>query len=510
MSTMSEARHVPPADRSGHIRTDHLVDDIGRRAVRGGTVTLGAQMVKMVVQFGTIVIMARMLAPEAFGLIAMVAAINTLLDLVKELGLSSATIQRPDITHEQVSALFWINAGIGAVLALGLALSAPAIAWFYGEPDLVLMTQVLAIGFLLSGLTVQHWALLRRQMRFMPVALIDAGAEVVGFAVAIAMAWAGFDYWSLVAQRLISPLLVLAGCWALCGWRPSRPARAAGIGDLLRYGASVTGANLAVALTRSIDQVIIGRLWGPSMLGLYERALKLLMLPINNINAPMYAVAMPGLSRLTDREDRYRQLFADMLQWLAMLTMPLFAMVPVMADWVVLLLFGPKWTDGVPLVAWFGFAACFLPTMLALGLLYLSQNRTGEMFRATLVDCALSIVGIFAGLRFGVTGIAASYALTGLFVRTPVACWLATRRGPVRLRDLHGAVLPSIVAALVAVAVVMLLRRFVIPAQIMPVLGLCLGTGAGLAAAAVALVLIPSSRRSLTALRHLRQLKPQV
>ncbi len=506
MSTTSETRPVPRAD---HLKADHLVEDIGRRSIRGGTVTLGAQMVKMVVQFGTIVILARLLAPEAFGLIAMVAAINTLLDLVKELGLSSATIQRPDITHEQVSALFWINAGIGALLAAGLAAVAPAIAWFYGAPDLVAMTQLLAIGFLLSGLTVQHWALLRRQMRFTSVAVIDAGAEVVGFAVAIAMACAGFDYWSLVAQRLISPALVMIGCWTLCGWRPSRPARAAGVGDLLRFGASVTGANLAVALTRSLDQVIIGRLWGPSMLGLYERALKLLMLPINNINAPIFAVAMPGLSRLTTGQDeRYRQLFADMLQWLAMLTMPLFAMVPAMADWVVLLLFGPRWTDGVPLVAWFGFAAAYLPTMLALGLLYLSQNRTGEMLRATLVDCALSIAGIVVGLRFGVTGIAASFALTGLLVRTPVAFWLATRRGPVRLRDLHGAVLPSVVAALVAAAVVLVLRRFVIPTDIMPVLGLCLATGTGLAAALMTLALMPSSRRSLMALRHLRQLKP--
>ncbi|MGQ3072091.1 MAG: lipopolysaccharide biosynthesis protein [Ferrovibrionaceae bacterium] len=500
---------MPRADPSGHLNADHLVDDIGRRSIRGGTVTLGAQLVKMVVQFATIVILARLLAPEAFGLIAMVAAINTLLDLVKEMGLSSATIQRPDITHDQVSALFWLNTGIGAALALALALAAPAIAWFYGVPDLVPTTRLLAIGFLLSGLTVQHWALLRRQMRFTAVAAIDAGAEVLGFATAIVMAIGGFDYWSLVAQRLVSPAVVMIGCWALCGWRPSRPRRAAGIGDLLRFGASVTGANLAVALTRSIDQVIIGRLWGPSMLGLYERALKLLMLPINNINAPIYAVAMPGLSRLATRDDRYRQLFADMMQWLAMLTMPLFAMVPVMADWVVLLLFGPRWSDGVPLVAWFGFAACYLPTMLSLGLLYLSQNRAGDMLRATLLDCALSIAGILAGLRFGVTGIAASFALTGLLVRTPLAFWLATRRGPVRLHDLHGAVLPSVVAALVAVAVVVLLRRYVIPVQVLPIVALCLGTGAGLAAALVTLAAIPSSRRSLMALRHLRQLRPR-
>src|SRR5512141_3150399 len=143
------------------LATDHLTQDLGRRSRRGGVVLLGAQMVRVLGQMGTLVVLARLLPPAAFGLLAMVAAIGLVLDLVKEFGLSSATIQKSDITHAQVSALFWINAVVGAALAGLLFLAAPLIARFYGQPELAVITRWLSIGFLASGLTVQHWALLR-------------------------------------------------------------------------------------------------------------------------------------------------------------------------------------------------------------------------------------------------------------------------------------------------------------------------------------------------------------
>src|SRR6185503_11962165 len=147
------------------LATEHLTQDLGRRSRRGGVVLLGAQMVRVLGQMGTLVVLARLLPPSAFGLLAMVAAIGLVLDLVKEFGLSSATIQKTGITHAQVSTLFWINAGVGAALGLLLFLTAPLISGFYGEPELEGIARWLAVGFVASGLTVQHWALLRRQMR---------------------------------------------------------------------------------------------------------------------------------------------------------------------------------------------------------------------------------------------------------------------------------------------------------------------------------------------------------
>jgi PST family polysaccharide transporter len=480
------------------LATDHLTHDLSRRSRRGGVVLLSAQMMRVLGQVATLVVLARLLPPSAFGLLAMVAAIGAVLDLVKEFGLSAATIQKKDISHAQVSALFWINAGVGAALGLGLFLAAPLLAQFYGQPELEAVTRWLALAFVASGLTVQHWALLRRQMRFGAIASMETVVDLLSFATAIGLAAAGAGYWALVAQRLVSPVLLMLGSWALCRWRPARPARTAGVRGLLEFGASVTGSGLAVAFSRSIDQILIGWLWGPALLGLYERTTRLLLLPINTINAPVYAAGMPALSRLTDQPARYRSMFGQVMQKLALLTMPAFALAAVTADWIVRILLGPSWAEAVPLVALFSVSATFLPVLTAVSLLYMTQARTGEMLRATVIDAALCVASILAGLHWGVVGIAASIALVGLLVRTPIAFWLATRRGPVSAAFVWRAVAPPASAAAMVAISVGCLRRF----EPEPTwLALAATAVVGLSAASLVLLAWPEIRRELRQLQ---------
>jgi hypothetical protein len=251
-------------------------------------------------------------------------------------------------------------------------------------------------------------------MRFGAIAGLETAADVASFAVAIALALAGKGYWALVAQRLVSPALLFAGSWMVCRWRPARPAPAEGIRELLRFGGSVTASGLALALARSVDQILIGWLWGPAILGLYERTTRLVLLPVNTINAPVYAAGMPALSRLVDRPERYRSMFRQIMQKLALLTMPVFAITAVLADWLVLILFGPAWVQAIPLVALFSISAAYLPVLMAASLLYMTQGRSGEMLRASLIDAAVCIVAILAGLPWGVTGVAAAIAVAGL------------------------------------------------------------------------------------------------
>jgi PST family polysaccharide transporter len=487
----------------GELGTDHLITDLGRRSRRGGAVMMAAQAVRVLVQAGAIIVLARLLPPQAFGLLAMVAALGVILDLAKDLGLSSATIQKADLTEAQISSLFWINVAAGAALALALFLAAPALARFYAQPVVAPVTQWLALGFLMSGLTVQHWALLRRQMRFGAIAAIEVGADLAGFAVAIGLAFAGAGLWALVAQRLVSPGVLLVGSWIVCRWRPGRPAGASGLGGLLRFGAAVTGSGLASALTRSVDQVLIGWLWGPMILGLYERTTRLLLLPINSINAPVYAVGMPALSRLATHPEPYRRAFRQLLQKLALLTMPPFAVICVTADWVVQILFGPSWRQAVPLVQWFAISATYLPVLMAVSLLYLTQDRTAEMLRATLMDSAICIVSILLGLVSGAVGVAAAIAVVGLVVRAPTAFWLSTRQGPVTQRDVYAAVLPAIVAAVIAAACAWALRRFYLADVAVSVSGVAWVALTALGAMAFTLLAFAETRRELMALiRH--------
>ena len=498
MTTSRPSNGAPSPEAA--LATEHLIEDIGRRSRRGGAILLAAQAIRVLGQVVTLVVLARLLPPSAFGLLAMVASLGAILDLVKEFGLSAATIQKPGISHAQVSALFWINAAAGALLGALLVLAAPLLAQFYGQPDLEAVTEWLALGFVLSGLTVQHWALLRRQMRFGAIAGLETAADIASFAVAIALALTGKGYWALVAQRLVSPALLLAGSWMVCRWRPARPAPAEGLRELLRFGGSVTASGLALALARSVDQILIGWLWGPAILGLYERTTRLVLLPINTINAPVYAAGMPALSRLIDRPERYRSMFRQIMQKLALLTMPVFAVAAVLADWLVVILFRPAWAQAIPLVALFSVSVAYLPVLMAASLLYMTQARSGEMLRASLIDAACCVVAILAGLPWGVTGVAASIAVAGVLVRLPLAFWLATRRGPVSMHNITTAIAPAISAAVMAGITVWLVRHVALADGAPTVGGVLLVGFCGLAAVGLAVLAWPETRSEVARL----------
>ena len=182
--------------------TEHLHADLKGRSVRGGLLTLTSQGAQFLMQSISTVVLARLLVPADFGLVAMVTAITGLGQAFADLGLSEATIQRQEISHNQVSTLFWINVAIGLTLMLVTAGLAPVLAWFYREPRLKDITFLLSLTFLIGGLRVQHDALLKRQMRFSSLAIRDVASYVLAVPVAITMAWRGAGYWALVALPL--------------------------------------------------------------------------------------------------------------------------------------------------------------------------------------------------------------------------------------------------------------------------------------------------------------------
>ena len=172
---------IKPLDRQNlYFRTDHLKVNLGGRAARGGAVAIASQAAKFLITIVCTSVMARLLTPQDYGLVGMVAFVTGFVSTYKDLGLSAATIQRPEITSDQISTLFWVNVALGLGITIVTVLIAPVVAWFYGEPRLTLITVFSALGFLISGLVVQHEALLRRQMRYFALAFIGLTAMVVG------------------------------------------------------------------------------------------------------------------------------------------------------------------------------------------------------------------------------------------------------------------------------------------------------------------------------------------
>jgi len=216
------------------------MEDLKAKTIRGGIARIFAQGVSLLVRVGSLMVLARLLGPEDFGLLGMVTAFTGVLSWFRDFGLSSAAVQRTFVTEEQLSTLFWVNIAFGAVLALVTVAMAPAIAAFYNEPKLSAVTAVLATAFIFNSAGVQHSAFLQRQMRFTALAVISVTSLVIGTAIGIGGAIAGYGSWALVAMSVAQPFIATIGFWIATRWVPGIPNRRAGISSMLQFGGTLT------------------------------------------------------------------------------------------------------------------------------------------------------------------------------------------------------------------------------------------------------------------------------
>jgi PST family polysaccharide transporter len=421
-----------------HFRTDHLLTNLGQRAVSGGFVTASAQAVKFILNLGSTVLLARLLSPQDFGLVAMAGALMPILRTFREGGLSTATVQKEGITHAQVSNLFWINLALGGMItAIGSAL-APAVAWFYKDDRLTVVTILLSLSFLLSGAAVQHLALLNRQMRFKAVAFIDIASSSFGFLVGVVLAWCGFGYWSLVGMQLSVTLAEVLLTWFASGWLPQLPQRKSGTRPLLHFGASMTIYILLRRLAGSMDVILLGRYAGVAAVGLYTRALVLLLRPLDQFIAPFDTVFIPMLSRLQGQPERYRQVFLQVYGAIALLSFGFAGLLIGLSKPLVLLLLGAKWAAVIPIFSWLTIAALYIPLSYSAMWLLTTQGRSKDLMVMGVTVTVLTVLSVGAGLPFGTTGLAMSLSLVGLFIRLPVQYQITGKSGPVSRGDLWG------------------------------------------------------------------------
>lgn len=441
--------------------TEHLTNTLGSRTARGGLVTIVSHGLKFALSILATAILARLLTPQDYGLIGMVVVFTGFVAMFKDMGLSLATVQRAEITFEQISTLFWINVTISIAITLLMMLLAPLIGWFYGEPRLTMITIVTSLGFFFGGLAVQHEALLKRQMRFYALSVIAFLSMMIGYVVGIVLAWRGASYWALVFSQLALLASNAIGVWVTCRWRPGRPKRNTGVRSMLSFGGNVTGYALINYVSKNCDNLIIGRAFGPQLLGLYTKAVQLLNLPTEQINEPIASVAIPALSRLADSPERYRQAYLRIIEKVLMVTMPAVILMLATADWLVLMILGPQWGDSARIFVFMGIAGLFAPVALTGGWLLVSQGRVRDMLRWSLINAPISILSIIAGLPWGVVGVAASFSLGRVLVANPLLYWFVGRSGPVRMADFYRLLAPFTGASLFSLLASLLFRRFV-------------------------------------------------
>ncbi|WP_420120749.1 lipopolysaccharide biosynthesis protein [Nakamurella sp.] len=450
---------------------------LGDRAARGSGIVLATQAVKVLVQFGSLVVLARLLSPEDFGLAAMVISVIGIADLLREFGLSSAVVQAKTVSAGERTNLFWVNVGFGLLCTVLVSAAAPLIVLMYdGRTELAPVTLALAWVFLISGTNTQFRADLTRSMRYASLALSDVASQVLGLAVAIVLAANGAGVWAIVGQQLTAALVALMVNVASTRWIPGWPQRHVSVRRFLRFGGNLFATQALTYLTKNVDNISLGIVFGPTPLGYYSRAYQLLMAPLNQINAPMTGVALPVLSRVQDDDERFVHYLRRGQLLACYLTATVFTVCAGLSEPLVLVLFGQDWLPVAPIFAILALGGIFRSIQQIAFWTYLARAQTGAQLRMILVTRPIMIGMMLAGLPWGPVGVAAGHSL-GYLMFWVVSTWHAGRStGVDGWALMRGAARPVLLvsapAGIVAWAATLI--------AVAPVLQLLIGTGAAL------------------------------
>ncbi len=452
--------------------------NLAHRASRGIVVTMSGLWGRALLQMAATMVLARLLSPADFGLIAMVAAIIGVAELVRDFGMTGAIIQAQELSETVWRSVMWLSVLIGLVLSTIVALCAPLIAALYGEPELVILTLVMAPGIFLSGLSMPLQARATREMRFANLAVTDVVSMGGSVIAGIIAAFFGAGVWSLVIMGVTGILVRLCMLWLIVrpsfGWpRISREAW-----PLISTGGSIFGAELLGYAEKNLDNVIIGAQLGPAVLGQYTRAYSIFLLPLQQMNGPLGRVALPVLSALREDADRYRKYIRNATLVVGYLTLPTYAAAAGVAGPLISVLLGPGWEVAAVIFSLLAIAGFAQAIGSVRTWLYISLGHSHRQFAYDLVARPIVIAGYFIGIAWGgVYGLVITYATLSLIMLIP-GFGFAIRGTFVRAGDIVGSLpRPLVMAVLTFGGSAVISHLFVAP----PILQVL----AGLAASAI-------------------------
>jgi PST family polysaccharide transporter len=432
------------------------MQNLKRMVFRGGLAKLSGRAANLVLRLGVMAVLARMLDPQDFGLVAMTVAVTGMFNL---LDISSATVQSDTITEEQMSTLFWINLLVGTIVGLLCLALAPALVKIYHEPRLFWLTVVTGAGFVVGALAVQHSALLRRQLRYTTLAIIEFVSQLASAAAGVGMALGGLGYWAILGMTLVSSAVYVVCVWGVTGWVPGAPRRTAGVRNMLSFSGIITLQNVVVYMAYNFEKLLLGRYWGAGALGIYERGYRLVNLPTAELNGAVGDIAFSGLSRIQNDPARLRSYFLKGYTLVLSISLPITIFCAVFVDDIIGLLLGPKWKDVAVIFR------LLTPTILVFGIInpfaWLLYS-TGLQVRGLKIDLMLApvvVAAYFIGLPYGPRGVAFAYSAAMILWCVPHVLW-CLHGTPISPRDVLATAGRPLVAGTAAAAVALVAQFY--------------------------------------------------
>jgi O-antigen/teichoic acid export membrane protein len=440
---------VMPFDANGDFHPTAEGHELKRIAVRGGAASISAAALSLAVQVISSVILARLLTPADFGVVAMVTTFAMFLLGVGANGCNEAIIQSEKVDHFLASNLFWINLIVGLVLAAGFAAAGSLLARFYRNPLVTDVAIAMSPGILIASASVVHTSLLKRAMRFAGASTILVVGRALNTVVAIVLALMGWGYWSLVVGLFAQGLSMAIGAWWLCRWYPGLPRRGVGTRAMLRFAGHVFGTYNASYFARNFDNFLVGWRFNAAALGYYKRAYDLFALSASQLTAPLNNVALAALSRVKNDPPRFRRHLASSLEMIALVGMAMGADLTLVGKDVVRVLLGPKWKESGLIFELFGPGIGVMLLNSTIGWIHVSIGKPERWFRWTVFESIATGLMFLLALPWGPSGIAVAWSASYWLLLIP-AFWYAGRPIDFRPSQLAGATWKYALASLVA------------------------------------------------------------
>ena len=307
-----------------------------------------ANLAGFVVNFSLGIWLARILGPNAYGLVGMVLVITGFAHLLLDFGFGEALVQRQEVSQSEYSSVFWLNMVIALCLTLLVYLSAPLIARFYGTQEIIPLCRALSLIFLLNGAAIVQRTRLEKSFRFKALGMAEVVSALSAVGLAIILALNGIGVWSLVALHLSKPLIYNMILWISANWRPSFEMNWGGVRSIARFSSALFLNGVLGTLSLSLDRLLIGKWFGAASLGLYSKSMATVRMPVDQIMSVVGRVIYPAFAEIQTDRKRIYQIYKKVVLVIATLVFPIMASFYFFGEDIISFLFGSKWIEMIP------------------------------------------------------------------------------------------------------------------------------------------------------------------
>lgn len=390
------------------------MENLTAKAKTGAFWVISEQAASYVFSFTANIVLARLLFPKDFGVVAIALVAWEIIKLFGNFGIAAKLIHQQEQTDEYANSAFWLNIMASLILAAATALVAPYIALFYGNESVGPILMLLSLAFFIQSFGTTHLALLRKDLAFKRIAIIELATTFLSKSIAVGMAFAGFGPWSLVVpEAVISPVKALA-YWIANPWRPSLRFDTRYWKDILNFGFNYLGADLMRYLSVNGDYVVIGKMLGERSLGLYTFAYNIANLPFQSVTSTVTKVAFPTFSKLQNNLDRFRTVLLKMTKFTSLIAFPLLVELLVLADLIIPLVYGEKWRPSIlPLQIIIVFVLFRVFTSPG-GQVLFAVGKPNVLFKFNLIQAPFLLAGVYIGSYYGIVG--AAIGMSGVLI----------------------------------------------------------------------------------------------